>query len=147
MPYTLEKVRAWAVEERHRVWKRARSQSDPEARELVKLIEQCGLPYSENAALTMHDPIAIEIYEIVNSEESKIAMIEATNEGKPAIDGIDRRLSEELGVDYGPHNQATNIAGIHVADCMRRLGYRKSNRKGRLTKGSVAKTAEIFVKK
>ena len=32
---------------------------------------------------------------------------------------IDRRLSEELGVDYGGHNMATNTAGVLVAECMR----------------------------
>jgi hypothetical protein len=30
---------------------------------------------------------------------------------------------------------------------MQKLGYRKTNRKGKLTEGSVAKTGEIFVKR
>jgi hypothetical protein len=53
---------------------------------------------------------------------------------------------EELGVDYGGDNMATNRAGILFAECcMQRLGYRKSRRKGKLTEGSVAKTGEIFL--
>jgi hypothetical protein len=74
-------------------------------------------------------------------------MISATESGLPAIDGVDRRLSEELGVDYGGHNMATNTAGVLVAECMQRLGYRKTGRKGKLTEGSVAKTGEIFVRR
>lgn len=147
MQYTPEKIRGMTVHDRHQLWKNARKRNDDEARELAKLIEECGLPYTENTALTMDDPITLKIFEIVNSEESKVAMIEATERGLPAIDGIDDRLSEELGVDYGAHNMSTNTAGRLVAERMQRLGYRKLNRKGKLRGGRVAQTGEIFVKK
>jgi hypothetical protein len=147
MKYTLEQIKGMTLHQRHTLWKNARTRTNPEAREVVRMVEECGLPYSESKALRMDDPITMRMYEIINSPEGKASMIAATERGLPAIDGVDRRLSEELGVDYGGHNMATNTAGVLVAECMERLGYRKTGRKGRLTEGSVAKTGEIFVKR
>jgi hypothetical protein len=147
MWYTLDQIRGMTVHQRHVLWKRARTRTDDEARSVVRLIEDCGLPFTESAALAMDDPITIRMYQIINSPEGKAAMIAATERGLPAIDGVDRRLSGELGVDYGGHNMATNTAGILVAECMQRLGYRKARRKGKLSEGSVAKTGELFVKR
>lgn len=93
----------------------------------------------------MNDPITLKMYDIINSDEGIAAMIAATTKGLPAITGVDNRLSQELGVDYGGHNQATATAGALIADCMRGQGYRNSGRKGKVGEGSVAKTAEIFI--
>jgi hypothetical protein len=109
--------------------------------------EECGLPYSEGAALRWDDPIALKIYEIVNSKEAAAAMIEVTEQGLPAICGVEPMLIKALGVDYGGHNMTTNIAGRFIAERMQQLGYKNSGRKGILTEGSVAKSAEIFVKR
>jgi hypothetical protein len=147
MEYTPDQIRGMTVHERHRVWKRARSRTDEEAREIVRLIEQSGLPYRDRTAITTDDPITMKMHQIINSPEAKAAMISTTERGLPAIDGVDRRLSEELGLDYGGHNMATNTAGVLVAECMQQLGYRKTGRKGKLTEGSVAKTGEIFLKR
>ncbi len=95
----------------------------------------------------MDDPVTIRMFEIINSAEGRAAMIAATEKGLPAISGVDHRLSAELGVDYGGHNQATQTAGFLVAERVRQLGYRNSGRKGKLPERSIAKTAEIFVKK
>jgi hypothetical protein len=141
--YTPEKIKAMSVHDRHTIWKRARTRTDTEAKDIVRLIEQSGLPYSEEACLRGDDPITIKIWEIV--EENAAAMIEATDKGLPAICGVDRLLSEALGVDYGGHNMATATAGSMVAERMRQLGYKNSGKKGKMPKGSVAKTAEIFV--
>jgi hypothetical protein len=73
-------------------------------------------------------------------------MIEATEQGLPAICGVESMLSRALGVDYGGHNMTTNIAGRFIAERMQQLGYKNSGRKGKLEEGSVAKTAEIFVR-
>ena len=82
--------------ERHVVWKRARTRTDEHAREVTKLIEDSGLPYSDDASLRMDDPVTIR-----NSAEGRAAMIAATEKGLPAISGVDHRLSAELGVNYG----------------------------------------------
>jgi hypothetical protein len=50
----------------------------------------------------MDDPITTRMYQI------KAAMIAATKKGLPAINGVDQRLSDDLGVDCGGHNMATN---------------------------------------
>jgi hypothetical protein len=141
--YTAEKIKAMSVHDRHTIWKRARPRTDPEAKEVTKLIEESGLPYSEEACLRGDDPVTLEIWRIVN--ENSTAMIEATEKGLPAICGVDRLLSEALGVDYGGHNMATATAGSMVAERMRQLGYRNSGKKGKMPPGSIAKTAEIFV--
>jgi hypothetical protein len=137
------KLRAMSVHDRHQVWINARKKDTPEAKAIVKLIEKLGLPYSEEACLRGDDPITMKIWEIVN--QSTDAMIAATEKGLPAMSGVDGRLSELLGVDYGGHNMATATAGSMVAERMRQLGYRNSGRKGQMPAGSVAKTAEIFV--
>src|SRR5262245_11367322 len=90
--WTLEKIKALPVHDRHKLWKRARDRSDDEAKRVVRLIEDCGLPYSEAAALTWDDPIARTMYEIISSKEAAAAMIEATAQGLPAISGVDPML-------------------------------------------------------
>jgi hypothetical protein len=110
------------------------------------LLDNVGLPYSESACLTLDDPITLKIGDMVTSEEGTKALIAATEAGLPTIAGIDRTLSQTLGVDHGGHNMSTATAGSLVAERMRQLGYRNSGRKGKLPAGSVAKTGEIFVK-
>lgn len=145
--WTLEKIKAMSVHDRHKLWKNARTRTDTDAKNVVRLIEEAGLPYSSDACLTMDDPITLKIYEIIDSNEATAAMIEATERGMPAISGVDRLLSNALGVDYGGHNMSTATAGSFVAERMRHLGYKNSGRKGKLAEGSIAKTAEIFVKR
>lgn len=110
------------------------------------LLENAGLPYSEGACLAMDDPITLKVGDLLHSKEGTKALIAATEAGLPAIAGIDRTLSQTLGVDYGGHNMSTTTSGSLVAARMRQLGYRNSGKKGKLPPGSVAKTAEIFVK-
>jgi hypothetical protein len=137
------KLRAMSVHDRHQVWVNCRKKDTAEAKAIVKIIEELGLPYSEEACLRGDDPITLKIWEIVHQNID--AMIEATEKGLPAMCGVDQRLSEALGVDYGGHNMATATAGSIVAERMRQLGYKNSGRKGQMPPGSVAKTAEIFV--
>jgi len=110
------------------------------------LLENAGLPYSEGACLAMDDPITLKIGDLLNSKEGMKALIATTEAGLPAIAGIDRTLSQTLGVDYRGHNMSTATAGSLVAARMRQLGYRNSGKKGKLPSGSVAMTGEIFVK-
>jgi hypothetical protein len=144
--WTMEELKALTPRQRHHLFNNARSANSPEAKELVMLLENAGLPYSEGACLAMDDPITLKIGDLLNSEEGTKALIAATEAGLPAMAGIDRMLSQTLGVDYGGHNMSIATAGSLVAKRMRQLGYRNSEKKGRLPDVSVAKTAEIFVK-
>jgi hypothetical protein len=78
MKYTLDQIRGMTNHQRHTLWKNARTRNAPE---LVRLIEECGLPYTENAALRMDDPITIRMFQIINSPEGKAAMLAATEKG------------------------------------------------------------------
>jgi hypothetical protein len=146
MNWTPEKIKAMSPSDRHTIWKRARTRQDEEAKKVVRMIEECGLPYSDDRCLTLDDPVTLKMYDIINSRDGIAAMIEATENGLPAIAGVDRRLNDALGVDYGGHNQATATAGSLIADCMHGQGYRNSGRKGKVGEGMVAKTAEIYVR-
>lgn len=139
------KLRSMTVHDRHRLWINARKVDTEEAREMVRMIEGLGLPYSEPGSLKSDDPISIKMNEIIFSSEGKAAAIEATKNGLPALAGIDPLLSKALGVDYGSHNDGTIGAGYLVAQMMRMQGYKLSGRKGKLPPTCVAKTAEIYV--
>jgi hypothetical protein len=139
------KLRGMTVHERHQIWINARRIDSAEARELIRMIEGLGLPYSEEGSLKYDDPIILKMYEIIHSAQGKTAAIEATKEGRPALEGIDPLLSAALGVDYGSHNDGTINAGYLVAQMMRSQGYQLSGRKGKLPPTCIAKTAEIYV--
>jgi len=139
------KLRGMTVHDRHRLWINARKVDSDEARELVRLIETLGLPYSDPGSLKFDDPIFMKMEEIIFSAEGKAAGIEATKNGFPALAGIDPLLSASLGVDYGSHNDGTINAGYLVAQMMRMQGYKLSGRKGRLPPTCTAKTAEIYI--
>ena len=144
MEWTVEKLASKTVDDRHTMWKRARGMDTAEAKALVQMIESCGLPYSEAAALKASDPLVQKMIDIINSPVAIKAAINATEAGLPALQGVDPILSQTLGVDYGPHNRGTLEAGYWVAEMMHSKGYKNSGKKGALT-NCVAKTAEIFL--
>jgi hypothetical protein len=138
------KLRAMKVHDRHRLWINARKKDSDEAKEIVRMIENIGLPYSDPGSLKFDDPIFMKMEEIIFSPEGIAAGIQSTNNGLPALAGIDPLLSSALGVDYGSHNDGTINAGFLVAQMMRMQGYKQSGRKGKLPPTCIAKTAEIY---
>lgn len=144
--WTIEKLAALTVQKRHNVWKNARTRSEPDAIELVHVIEELGLPYSDSAALTMDDPVTIKMWEIINSDIGKAACIKATADGLPAIAGVDSLLNDALGIDYRGENMATVTAGSLVGELMRSLGYVLGNQRP-LPSGSIAKTGAFWEKR
>jgi len=143
MAFTLEKLKSLSVAERHQLYKNARSNPSPEAKALVRMIEDAGLPYSESGGIRNDDPLSLKIHEIVNSSEGVEAAMEAQREGFPPMARIDIILVRELGVDYGPHNMSTNQAGSFVAELMRAKGFRKIG-EASLPPGCVAKSGATF---
>jgi hypothetical protein len=110
---------------------------------LKRLCEVAGLPFSDDACLTLDDPITVKMHEIINSKEGRAAAIAATQVGLPAMAGVDPLLQVALGVDYGPHNMGTATAGGLVGELMTSLGYRNTGQK-ELPAGCVAKTAAMW---
>lgn len=144
MEWTFEMLASVSVHRRHELWKIARKKTSTEAQQLRRLIENCGLPYS--SALKQGDPLVQKMTKIINSAKAVRVAIEATEAGLPAMQGVDPILSIALGVDYGPHNRATNEAGYLISQMMKSKGYVNSGRKGSLPSYCIAKTAEIFVR-
>ena len=139
-----ERVRALSVHDRAALYKNACTKpDDPKAVELKAMIENEGLPYSEEGSVKMDDPLTLKMHEIIFSEAGKAAALKGTKEGLPALTYIDPMLQATLGVDYGPHNQTTNTAGVLVGQLMTSLGYRKDGTKS-LPSHCVAKTAAMW---
>jgi hypothetical protein len=111
---------------------------------LVELIETSGLDYLDRKSVALDDPIGKKMQLIIFSEEGKRAACEATEQGLPALAGLDPLLARALGRDYGPHNEATVQAGYLVTNMMRQLGYRDAGQ-GQLPSGCVARSGRIFV--
>lgn len=143
VPWTAEKLAGMPVGERHKLWKRARVNGTPEGDELAQMIEQLGLPFSDDACLKMDDPITIKMWQIINSPEGKAACLAAHANGQPAVAGVDPMLNEALGVDYRGDNMATTTAGSLVGELMRAQGYVPA-RQITMPPGCVAKSGTLW---
>lgn len=142
--WTLERLKALSAIERNTLYKRACEKAHtPEGAALKKVIEEAGLPYSDDTSLNWEDPITLKMYDIIHSKEGQEAALAATAAGEAAMAGVDPLLQAALGVDYGPHNQGTNTAGSIVAHLMRSLGYVNGGKKA-LPAHCRAKTAETW---
>jgi len=142
--WTIDELKNRSVHERANVYKNAcRLGHTPEGAALKRLIEEAGLPFSEDGCLTMDDPIRIKMDEIINSPEGRQAAFDAAKGGLPAMAGIDPLLQIALGSDYGAHNMGTATAGGLVGELMQSSGYRNIGQKA-LPKGCVAKTATLW---
>ena len=142
--WTLEELKAMSVHTRADLYGNAcRLGQTEEGAALKTMIEEAGLPFSEDACLTSDDPITIKMWEIINSPEGRSAAVESTKNGDAAMAGIDPLLQAALGSDYGPHNMGTATAGSLVGRLMLSLGYKKSGTKA-MPSHCVAKTAATW---
>ncbi|HJO68728.1 MAG TPA: hypothetical protein QF804_03495 [Rhodospirillales bacterium] len=144
---TPEKIGAMAPGDRARLYARATNTDSDEARRVVEWIEEAGLPFSEQGSVKLDDPLCEAMQAVVDSDDGLIACIKATDEGWPAIAGVDPLLSVKFGVDYGKHNMTTHWAGRFVADVMRRHGYVQVGKEADTPEGCVARSGEVYAKK
>ena len=145
--WTREKIMALSRSERANLYANAKNLDNDEARGLVTLIEETQIPYSESGGISYSDPLVQKIEQIVFSDEGRKAAVEATEEGKAGIAGVDRLLRAALGADYGAHNMTTNWAGHFVAELMRMSGYKLAGREISTPPGCVARSGELWIKK
>jgi hypothetical protein len=61
--------------------------------------------------------------QLVHSAEGIKRAVRATNDGQPALAGVDELLRRELGSEYARANNGTWCAGFAVAQVMREMGY------------------------
>jgi hypothetical protein len=142
--WTLDDLRQKSVHERAALYENAcRLGHTPDGAALKELIEEAGLPYSEDSCLSMDDPITIKMHDIIQSQEGREAALSATKMGQPAMAGIDPLLQVALGSDYGAHNMGTATAGGLVGELMHSLGFKKIGQKP-LPANCVAKTAAMW---
>jgi hypothetical protein len=71
----------------------------------------------------MTQPIYKVMEQVVNSADGIKRAVRATNEGQPALAGVDPLLRQELGSEYVRANNGTWWAGFVVAQIMRDMGY------------------------
>ena len=143
--WTLEELKALPLHERSNVYRNAgRLAHTPDGAALKKLIEEAGLPFSEDACLRDDDPITLKMHEVIFSKEGREAALSSTKQGRPALEGVDPLLCASLGSDYGPHNMGTQTAGSILGQLMRSLGYKKAGQKP-LAPHCVARSAVLWV--
>ncbi len=71
----------------------------------------------------MDQAIYKAVEQLVNSAEGIKRAVRATNEGQPALAGVDPLLRLELGSEYVRANNGTWWAGFAVAQLMREMGF------------------------
>ncbi len=143
--WTLDELKAMSVHQRADLYKNAcRLGHTPDGAALKKAIEEVGLPFSEDAALTGDDPITLRMIEVIYSKAGRAEALKWHADGWPALAGIDPLLQEALGSDYGPRNRGTIKAGEITGALMRSLGYKKGPERD-LPDNCVAKTAATWL--
>lgn len=75
--------------------------------------------------------------QLVNSADGIKRAVRATNDGQPALAGVDELLRRELGSEYERANNGTWWAGFAVAQVMREMGYVEAGT-GKCPPGCVA---------
>jgi hypothetical protein len=91
--------------------------------------------------MTMDSPEYEQMKTIVHSPEGQKAAMDATNAGRPALNGVDPLLRVALGKSYSQENLGPLNAGYEVAAVMRESGYTEAGR-GACDKGCVAKSGQ-----
>jgi hypothetical protein len=127
--WTLSRLRERSQNERHAVWKRAKSLHSAEGNHLARAIERLGLPYAEPEPMSEDHALLARMKEIMATPAAKSAAVEATLDGLPALAGIDVMMHEALGEEYRRDPAAAPTAETLTAELMTRLGYVEAGRK------------------
>lgn len=145
MGWTKEQIEALSPEKRETLFENARTKGTPEAQQIIDLMVENDLLVRASGGLPREHPTIQEIEEIIRSDEGRARGKKASDEGKPAMAGVDQMLSAALGSRYGNHD-TTSWAGTFMADVMADAGYVQTKKRA-MPKGCVAKTAAFFEKK
>lgn len=145
MGWTKEKIEALPLAKREALFDNARANGSPEAQQIIDLMVEHDLLVRSGGGLPREHPTIQEIEEIIRSNEGRAAGKQASDDGLPAMAGVDHMLSAALGSRYGNHD-TTSWAGTFMADVMADAGYVQT-RKKQMPEGCVAKTAAFFEKR
>lgn len=142
MDWTKERIEALSPEKREVLFDNARAKGTKEALQIVNLMMEHDLLVRNGGGLPRDHPTIQTIEEIIRSEQGRKAGKDASDQGLPAMAGVDQMLSAELGSKYGGHD-TTSWAGTFMADVMADAGYVQTKKKP-MPAGCVAKTAAFF---
>lgn len=145
MEWTKERIEALSSERREALFDNARAKGTPEAQRIIDLMVEHDLLVRSGGGLPREHPIIQEIEEIIRSDEGRKGGKQASDEGLPAMAGVDHMLAAALGSKYGTHD-TTSWAGTFMADVMADAGYVQTKKKP-MPQGCVAKTAAFFEKR
>ena len=81
--------------------------------------------------------------QVVHSADGIKRAVRATNDGQPALAGVDELLRRELGAEYARANDGAWWAGFTVAEVMREMGYEEAGT-GKCPPGCVASEGVIW---
>lgn len=142
MEWTKEKIEALSPEKREALFDNARAKGTPEAKQIIDLMVEHDLLVRSGGGLPREHPTIHEIEEIIRSDKGRQAGKEASDQGLPAMAGVDPMLSAALGSKYGGHD-TTSWAGTLMTEVMAEAGYVQTRKKP-MPLGCVAKTAAFF---
>ncbi len=142
MGWTKEQIEALSPEKRETLFDNARAKGTPEAQQIIDIMIEHDLLVRSGGGLPRDHPTIQTIEEVIRSDEGRAAGKEASDQGLPAMAGVDHMLTAELGARYGDHD-TTSWAGTLMAEVMNEAGYVQTKKKP-MPEGSVAKTAAFF---
>lgn len=142
MEWTKEKIEALPPEKREALFDNARAKGTPDAQRIIDIMVEHDLLVRAGGGLPRDHPTIQEIEEIIRSDEGRSAGRQASDDGLPAMAGVDSMLRDALGSRYGSHD-TTSWAGTIMAEVMREAGYVHTKDKP-MPEASVAKTAAFF---
>ena len=142
MEWTKERIEALSPEKREALFDNARAKGTSKAQQIIDLMVEHDLLVRASGGLPREHPTIQEIEEIIRSDEGRLAGKQASDDGHPAMAGVDHMLSAALGSRYGDHD-TTSWAGTFMAEVMAEAGYVQTRKKP-MPVNSVAKTAAFF---
>jgi hypothetical protein len=144
MQWTDDSLKSQSHEKRHNVWVNAKRLGNEELRLKIEALD---LPHLNPAGFKLDSPAGEGCKRSFSSLDGRAAGIEAADQGLPALAKVEPLLRRALGQEYENAYEATVQAGYVVANMMEQNGFRKTGRKGSMPTGSIAKTAELFVRR
>jgi hypothetical protein len=145
MDWTKEKIEALSTQKREALFDNARIKATPDAQRIIDIMVEHDLLVRAGGGLPREHPTIQTIEEIIRSDDGRLAGKTASDQGLPAMAGVDHMLSAALGSKYGP-NDTTSWAGTLMAEVMAEAGYVQTRKKP-MPEGCVAKTAAFFEKR
>ena len=145
MEWTKEKIEALPPAKRVVLFDNARVKNTQEAQQIIDIMVEHDLLVRAGGGLPRNHPTIQTMEEIIRSDKGRERGKQASDQGLPALAGVDEMLADALGSPYGNYD-TTSWAGTMMAEVMEEAGYVQTRKKPMPT-GCVAKRAAFFEKR